>query len=95
MLRITPCDEGNVLTFQLEGKLAGPWVAILRDCWECQLARPGGQMIKIDLRAVTFVDAAGKALLAEMSRQDAQFCAGDCAMKAILSELTRAKDAWR
>src|SRR5207245_975377 len=78
MLRITTQDKGNSPGLRVEGKLAGPWVAILRDCWERQLARPGGENIHVDLRAVTFVDAAGKALLAEMSRQNAKFYAGDC-----------------
>jgi ABC-type transporter Mla MlaB component len=71
--------------------LAGPWVGILRDCWKRQLARPGGQAIHIDLRDVTFVDADGKALLAEMSRHNAQFHAGDCLMKAIVQEVSASK----
>jgi ABC-type transporter Mla MlaB component len=92
MLRITTHDKGSFLFLQLEGKLAGPWVAILRDCWERQLAHSGGQAINVDLRAVTFVDAAGKALLAEMSRQNAQFYACDCQMKGILAEISRPSD---
>jgi hypothetical protein len=87
MLRITTHDTVNDLTFQLEGKLAGPWVAVLRDCWEHQLPSRGGRAIHVDVRAVTFVDAGGKALLAEMSMQNAQFIAGDCLMKAILAEI--------
>ena len=31
----------------------------------------------------------GKALLAEMSQRNAQFCVGDCQMKAILAEIVR------
>jgi len=92
MLRITTHDKGSFLSLQLEGRLAGPWVAILRDCWERQLARSGGQTINVDLRAVTFVDAAGRALLAEMSRQNARFHARDCQMKAILAEIARPSD---
>jgi ABC-type transporter Mla MlaB component len=92
MLRITTHDKGSFLTLKLEGRLAGPWVAILRDCWECQLARSGGQAINVDLRAVTFVDAAGRALLAEMSRQNARFHARDCQMQAILAEIARPCD---
>ena len=34
MLRITIHDDPGSLTFQLEGKLAGPWVAELEDCWQ-------------------------------------------------------------
>jgi ABC-type transporter Mla MlaB component len=87
MLRITTHDQGNSLCLQLDGKLAGPWVPILRDCWARELARPGGDAVHIDLRGVTFVDAAGKALLAEMLTHNARFQAGDCQMRAILAEI--------
>ena len=89
MLRITTQDGGRLFTLQLEGRLAGPWVAVLRDCWERQLARPGGRGIRVDLRGVTFVDAAGKALLKELCRQNVQFDACDCEMKATVAELAR------
>jgi ABC-type transporter Mla MlaB component len=89
MLRITAHDKSDFLELQLEGRLAGPWVAILDDCWQDQLSRARGRAIHIDLRAVTFVDAAGRALLAEMSRRNAQLVAGDCAMKATLAEIAR------
>jgi hypothetical protein len=36
---------------------------------------------------VTFVDAAGKAQLAAMHRQGAQFTADDCLTRAIVSEI--------
>ena len=32
MLRITTHSTADSLTFQLEGKLVGPWVTELRDC---------------------------------------------------------------
>ena len=89
MLRITTHDDGNLVNLRLEGRLAGPWVAVLRDCWERQLARPGGRGIRVDLRAVTYVDAAGKALLKEMCRQNVQFDACGCEMIATVAELGR------
>ena len=92
MLRITTHYKNEIEVFQLEGKLAGPWVPILRDCWESRLAHSGGKAIQVDLRAVTFVDAAGKALLTEMYAQNAQFHASDCQMKATLDEITRPVD---
>jgi hypothetical protein len=92
MLRITTHDKAKSCTLQLEGKLAGPWVAVLRDCWERQLARPGGGAIHVDLRAVTFVDGAGRELLAEMSGRNAKFYASDCQMNAILAEIRRSSD---
>jgi hypothetical protein len=33
MLRITLHDNPESLTVQLEGRLAGPWVREVEDCW--------------------------------------------------------------
>jgi hypothetical protein len=38
MLRITVHDNPGALTFQLEGRLAGPWVPVLEECWQSTLA---------------------------------------------------------
>jgi len=91
MLRVTTHDKSDSLTLQVEGKLAGPWVGVLRECWQKESALAYVRRIYVDLRAVTFVDAAGRALLAEMSQQNAQLIAGDCQMKAILAEVGQAK----
>ena len=63
MLRITTHDNPDCLTFQLEGKLAGPWVRELEDCWQKTLAGPRRPVVRVDLRGVTFLDAAGKEFL--------------------------------
>lgn len=89
MLRITTHDEGKRVTLELEGKLAGPWVALVRESWQQQLDRRPAPDVRIDLRAVTFVDVPGRALLAEMSGRHAQLVACDCQMKAILAEIAR------
>jgi hypothetical protein len=39
MLRITVHDNPQALTFQLEGRLAGPWLRELEECWKSTLAR--------------------------------------------------------
>lgn len=89
MLKITIHDNPEVLTFQLEGKLAGPWVQELRDCWECKLASRQASATRLDLRGVTFVDASGKQLLAELHRQRAELLATGCVMKAMVAEITQ------
>ena len=33
MLRITVHDAPGTLTFRLKGRLAGPWVRELEECW--------------------------------------------------------------
>ncbi len=65
MLRISQVNgqDGRTL-LKVEGKLAGPWVSELaRECNELQgsIGR-----LSLDLSAVTFVDAAGVALLREL-----------------------------
>ena len=90
MLRITVHDSPRALTFQLEGRLAGPWVRVLEECWQSTPARQGKPVLRVDLTGVTFVDAAGKACLAAMHRQGAEFVAADCLMKAVVAEITGA-----
>ena len=86
MLRITIQHEPEFLTVRLEGRLAGPWVTELRDCWQSGYASLP-PAVHIDLKSVTFVDAGGKELLREMHRQGARLIANDCQMKAIVAEI--------
>ena len=86
MLRITTHSTADSLTFKLEGRLVGPWVPELRDCW-ARTPTNAGRQIRIDLRAVTYVDAAGEKLLAELYRQGARLLACDCQMKAVVEDI--------
>jgi hypothetical protein len=88
MLRITVHDNPRVLTFRLEGRLAGPWLRELEKCWQDTLARPHKAVLRVDLTGVTFINAAGKDCLAAMHRQGAEFVAADCLTKAIVDEIT-------
>jgi ABC-type transporter Mla MlaB component len=89
MLRITVHDTPPVLTFQLEGRLAGPWLRELEACWQGTLARQHEPIVRVDLTGVTFIDAAGQACLAAMHRQGAEFIAPDCLTKAVVAEITQ------
>jgi anti-anti-sigma regulatory factor len=90
MLRITVHDNPGSLTFQLEGRLAGPWVREVEDCWRSTLAGRPRPAVRLDLTGVTFIDAAGKAILAVAHAQGAEFVAAGCLMKAVVAEITRA-----
>ena len=90
MLRITIHDAPPTLTFRLEGRLAGPWVGELEECWRGALAGRREPILRVDLTEVTSIDAAGQACLAAMHRRGAEFVAADCLMKAIVAEITRA-----
>jgi ABC-type transporter Mla MlaB component len=89
MFRITVHDDPESLTFQLEGRLAGPWVRELEECWRRTVAgrRPA---VRFDLTGLTYIDAAGKAFLAAMHREGAGFVAADCLTKALVAEITKA-----
>ena len=87
MLRITANDNPRLLTFRLEGRLEGPWVRELEQCWRSMLDDASRPTVCVDLTGVTYIDAAGKARLAEMHEHGAQFIAGDCLTKAIVAEI--------
>jgi hypothetical protein len=86
MLRITTHDNPASLTFQLEGRLAGPWVRELEGCWQNAMAN-GAQVLRVDLFGLTFIDAAGKQLLAAMHAHGAELVAAGCLMRAIVAEI--------
>jgi anti-anti-sigma regulatory factor len=87
MLRITADDHARVLTFRLEGRLEGPWVRELEQCWRSMLEALSKPTISVDLTGVTYIDAAGKAQLADMHEQGAQLIADDCMTKAVVEEI--------
>ena len=89
MLRITVHDNPQALTFELEGRLAGPWLRELEACWQSTLAHQRKPILRVDLTGVTFIDAAGKACLAAMHRQGAELIAADCLTRDIVTEILR------
>lgn len=87
MLRITANDNPRKLTFRLEGRLEGPWVRELEECWRGILNSASQPTVCVDLTGVTYIDAAGKARLAQMHEQGAEFIASDCMTKSIVAEI--------
>src|SRR5262245_2559128 len=90
MLRITKHESADPTTFQLEGKLAGPWVQELADCWQTTRDGRNKARLCVDLSAMTFIDSAGKELLAAMHSEGAELVCTGCLMKAVVAEITRA-----
>lgn len=90
MLRITIHDDQESLCFQLEGRLAGPWLRELEECWKSTLAQQRKSILRVDLTGVTFIDNAGKTCLAAMHRQGAELVAADCLTREIVAEIIQA-----
>jgi anti-anti-sigma regulatory factor len=87
MLKITIHNEAKATSFVIEGKLVGPWVEELEKCWNSALAAdPSGAML-VNLAAVTFIDSAGRSLLAGMRRQGARLLSTGVLINAIVAEI--------
>jgi outer membrane protein len=87
MLRITTEKKRAKTVVSVEGRLAGPLVSTLEQCWrELKVASPQ-EKFYINLCGVSFIDAAGKMLLKEMYRQGGQLVAQGCLNQAIVKEI--------
>jgi ABC-type transporter Mla MlaB component len=91
MLRITVHDKPGCLTFELEGRLGGPWVLVLLECWQSNLARQLQTIRRVDLTGVTAIDAAGRNCLATLHGQGAEFIAADCLTQSIVADISQAR----
>src|SRR6266446_1822703 len=90
MLRITRSDNAGIATLNLEGKLAGAWVAELERCWRELTAGSPKPSVRVRICSVTFVDEAGKGLLQEMYEQGVELVAEGCLNKAIVARIREA-----
>jgi outer membrane protein len=84
MLRITTEKKRGKTTLNVEGRLAGPWVAALEQCWR---ERTPGEKFSVNLCGVSFIDSAGKVLLKEIHRQGGKLIAEGCLNQAIVDEI--------
>ena len=87
MLRITPLVAKEKAILKLEGKLRGPWVSELARVWKGVWRRTGLKRIRVDLRALSFVDERGKDVLIAMRQDGAEFVADDPLISALLEEI--------
>ena len=88
-MRITIQQQSGLLILQVEGKLIGPWVAELENCWRQALSSRPFATVRVDVSEVTHVDAAGKQLLAAMHGQGVELIAACCLMKAVVAEVSQ------
>lgn len=70
-MKLTIHDNVEMLRFQLEGDLTGPWVQELEQCWRTASSTLGARMVQVDLRKVTNMDDAGRNLLLQLGASGA------------------------
>jgi len=85
MLKITVQRDETKSTLLLEGKIAGPWVAELKNCWEAE--RVNAKEVSLDLNEVTFIDAEGKTLLTQLREEGAKLISKGCLIRAIIAQV--------
>jgi len=76
----------NSKSLRLEGSVEGPWVDVLRTAWVEAKKRAGDQPIVVDLSAVSFADAEGRALLLKMRKEGAGLARPSGFMRQILGQ---------
>jgi hypothetical protein len=87
MLRLRTISTAAETVLVLEGRLAGPWIVELARCWSRLREENHAAPIRVDLDGVTFVSAAGKALLARLHDEGAQLTARGCMTSATIEEI--------
>jgi anti-anti-sigma regulatory factor len=92
MLKITMQIAAGVMTFELEGKLAGPWVKELELCWRTAASTQQIHPVRVDLSSVTFIDEEGKGLLDRMYQEGAKLVATGCLNKCIVEGIMHSEE---
>jgi len=87
MLRVTVQNDEHAATFKLEGKLAHEWVAEAEKAWLTLCDGPRQEGIVVDLCGVSFVDDAGRDLLARMHATGAKLVGTSLMTTALIEEI--------
>jgi anti-anti-sigma regulatory factor len=88
MFRVTTQEDNSLVRLKLEGKLKGPWVQEMEQCWRMASGARDKALV-VDLTEVDHVDSAGKYLLALIHARGASFIAATPVMKELVYEITK------
>jgi len=88
MLKITTKTSVEGEVWELEGKLSGDWAVELKRCWKEQRRR-ADLPLQLHLKAVSYIDATGKLVLAEMFGAGVEIRGGGCMTKGVVDEIVR------
>ena len=89
MLRITTRNNAGDISLFIEGKLAGPCVGELEECWRRAVAGEAPLPSLVDLTDVSFIDTSGKQLLAQMRQHGIKLVANGLMARFFIDEIER------
>jgi hypothetical protein len=92
MLKINMKIQAGVMTFVLEGRLAGPWVKELELCWRSAAGTQRIYPVRVDLSSVTFIDEEGKELLGRIYQEGAKLVATGCLNRCIVEGIMSSEE---
>ena len=90
MLKITRAVSQDVTTLQLDGRVTGKWVDLLRESAEAALDQ--GMQLTIDLKNIYFIDCEGIAVLKMLIGRGADLIN---APLFVLEQIRKCKDGQR
>ena len=88
MFRATVEHDGELVTLRIEGRLSGPCLAELENCWRQTMNGNGKGRVVVDLKEVTFVSAEGKQLLERLCRAGAKLTGDGLMTRALVQQIT-------
>lgn len=89
MIRISDIRKGSKQRLLVEGTLAGDWVEVLEKSWlEAQASR-NGELMRIDLSGVTWIDEKGRELLKRILQDGAELRATGIMTRSVIKELIK------
>jgi anti-anti-sigma regulatory factor len=88
MFRATVEHDGELVTLRIEGRLSGPCLAELENCWRQMVHGNGSHRIVVDLTEVTFVSSQGKQLLERLCRAGARLTGDGLMTRALVEQIT-------
>jgi outer membrane protein len=91
MLRITTQKKRGKTVLSVEGRLAGPLVGTLDQCWRELHGASPNEKLHVNLCGVSFIDSAGRVLLKEIHRQGGELIAEGCLNQAIVEEIVKSE----
>jgi len=87
MLKVTVNSEPDLTTVKLEGKLVSVWVDEAGKCTDEIVSKVRRARVAVDLTDVTFIDEAGKRLLAALAHEGVRLISDAPLIDAIVSEI--------
>jgi anti-anti-sigma regulatory factor len=90
MLKITLHDSAGEFRLKLEGRLSGPWVRELEQCWTTAASTTSGRRTVVDLGEVDFIDPQGQLLLSNMFAHGVEMEAVTPLICSVLKEACQA-----